>query len=44
MKRLAVEVDGVLPVALWRGGLLGRFGRFGFGEAMASKSRRTEVP
>ena len=34
----------MLFVSLWRGGFLVRFGRFGFREAMASKSRRTEVP
>ena len=43
MKWLTVEVD-MMFVGFWGDKLLEHFRRFGFGEAMASKSRRTEVP
>ena len=44
MKRLTVGVGGMLSVRFGRDGFAVRFGTFGFGEAIDSRSRRTEVP
>ena len=44
MKRLTLGVGGVLFVEFGRVGFAVRFGTFGFGEAIDSRSRRTEVP
>ena len=44
MNRLTVGVGGMLFVVFGRDGFAVRFGTFGFGEAIDSRSRRTEVP
>ena len=44
MKRLTVGVGGMLCVGFGRDGFAVCFGTFGFGEAIDSRSQRTEVP